>query len=71
MSRPHSSTLVSTLEACSQASAPHQLGHRIVAVFEEDPLVEFLGPPQSHGGVDAGVTSHVEGPHELVEEQPA
>ena len=47
-----------------------ELGHRVVAVLEEDPVVELLGAPQSHGGVDADVAAHVEVAHELVEEQP-
>jgi hypothetical protein len=47
-----------------------ELSHRVVAVFEEDTLVEFLGASQSHGGVHAGVAGDVEVPDELVEEEP-
>ena len=48
-----------------------QLGHRIVAVLEEDLLVELLGPLDAHGGVHRGVAGDVQLTHELVEEQPA
>ena len=72
MSRPHSSTLVSTLRGllAGQVDAA-QLGHRVVAVLEEDPLVELLGPAQPDGGVDAGVAGDVQVADELVEEEPA
>ncbi len=46
-----------------------ELGHRVVAVLEEDPVVELLGPAQADGGVDGGVAGDVELAHELVEEQ--
>ncbi len=47
-----------------------ELCHRVVAILEEHAVVELLGAPQSHGGVDAGVPGHVQLAHELVEEQP-
>ncbi len=46
-----------------------ELRHRVVAVLEEDAVVELFGAPQSHGGVHAGVAGHVELTHELVEKQ--
>ncbi len=49
---------------------PAELGHRVVAVLEEDPLVELLGPVEADGGVDGLVAGDVELAHELVEEQP-
>ena len=71
MSRPRSSTLVSKLDACSQARwTPAELCHRVVAVLEEDLLVELLGPHQPDGCIDAVVAAHVEVPYELVQEQP-
>ena len=48
-----------------------ELGDRVVAVLEEHPVVELLGPTQAHGGVDGGVAADVELVDELVEEQPA
>ncbi len=48
---------------------PAQLGHRVVAVLEEDPFVEGLGPFQADGGVDGGVAGDVELVDELVEEE--
>ena len=48
-----------------------ELRDRVVAVFEEDPLVELFGPTQSHGRVDAEVARQVEIADELVEEEPA
>ena len=50
---------------------PAELGHRVVAVLEEDPVVELLGPAQPDGGVDGGVAGDVELVDELVEEEPA
>ena len=50
---------------------PAQLGHRVVAVLEEDLLVELLGPAQPHRGVHGGVTGDVQFADELVEEQAA
>jgi hypothetical protein len=47
-----------------------QLGHRVVAVLEEDLLVELLRTGQSDGGIDRLVAADVEIPDELVEEQP-
>jgi hypothetical protein len=49
---------------------PAELGHRVVAVLEEHPVVELLGPPQADGGVDGLVALDVEVADELVEEQP-
>ena len=46
-----------------------QLRHRVVAVLEEHPVVELLGPAEADGGVDRGVAADVEVPHELVEEE--
>ena len=48
-----------------------ELGHRIVAVLEEDPVVQSLGPSQADGGVDRDVSGDVEIVDELIEEQPA
>ncbi len=48
-----------------------QLGDRVVAVLEEDPVVELLGPTQPDGGVDGQVAADVEIADELVQEQPA
>ena len=48
-----------------------ELGHRIVAVLDEDPLVELLGPGQPDRGVEGGVAGDVEVAHELVEEESA
>ena len=46
-----------------------QLRHRVVAVLEEDPVVEFLGPAQTDRGVHAQVAADVELADEFVEEQ--
>ena len=46
-----------------------QLRHAVVAVLEKDPVVEFLGPSQSDGGVDGLVAADVEFVHELLKEQ--
>ncbi len=48
-----------------------ELGHRIVAVLDEDALVELLRAGQADGGVDGRVPRHVEVADELVEEEPA
>ena len=48
-----------------------QLRDRVVAVLEEDPVVELLGALEADGGVDPGVAARVELTHELVEEEPA
>ena len=48
-----------------------ELGHRVVAVFDEDFLVELLGALQPDGRIDGGVARDVELPDELVEEEPA
>ena len=50
---------------------PAELGDRIVAVLEENPIVELLGPGQAYRGIDAVVAAHVQVAHELVQEQPA
>ena len=50
---------------------PAELGHRVVAVVEEDPVIERFGALQAHGGVDGDVAGYVEVADELVEEQPA
>ena len=46
-----------------------ELGDGVVAVLEEDPVVELLGPPQPDRGVDGGVAADVEVADELVEEE--
>ena len=46
-----------------------ELRHRIVAVFDEDLLVELLGPGEADGGIERDVAGDVEVAHELVEEQ--
>ncbi len=43
----------------------------VVSVLEEHPVVELLGPAQTDGGIDGGVTGDVEIADELVEEQAA
>ena len=48
-----------------------ELGDRVVAVLEEHPVVELLGPAQADGGVDGEVAGDVEVADELVEEQAA
>ena len=48
---------------------PTELGHGVVAVLDEDLVVERLGALEAHGGIDAGVTRDVEVVHELVEKQ--
>ena len=48
---------------------PAELGHRVVAVLEEHPVVELLGPGQAHGGVHPVVAADVEVADELVEEE--
>jgi hypothetical protein len=48
-----------------------QLGDRVVAVLEEDLVVELLGPVEPDRGVDRGVPRDVEVADELVEEQAA
>ena len=48
-----------------------ELGDRVVAVLDEDLLVELLGPRHADGGVDRVVAGDVEVADELVEEQPA
>ena len=71
MSRPHSRTLVEDVRRLLAGQVDTaELGHRIVAVLEEDPLVELLGPAQPDRGVDARVAADVEVADELVEEQP-
>ena len=50
---------------------PTELGHRIVAVLEENTVVELLRPGQADRGVDAVVPAYFEVAHELVEEQAA
>ncbi len=50
---------------------PAELGDRVVAVLEEHPVVEVLGPGHSDGGVDRLVAGDVQVADELVEEQPA
>ncbi len=47
-----------------------ELGHRIVPVLVEDPLVELDRAPHPDGRVDRGVAADVELVDELVEEQP-
>ena len=37
---------------------PAQLGHRVVPVLEEDPVVELLGSPEADGGVDGLVANY-------------
>ncbi|CAB4587858.1 unannotated protein [freshwater metagenome] len=46
-----------------------QLRHRIVAVFEEHLLVQFLGALQSDRGVDTLIAGDVEVPDELVQKE--
>ena len=46
-----------------------ELGHRVVAVLDEDPFVELLGPLHADGGIDRLITLDVELANELVEEQ--
>ena len=60
------------MDACSQARCtPPELGHRVVAVLDEDLLVELLGPREADGGVDGASPVMSRSPDELVEEQPA
>jgi hypothetical protein len=47
-----------------------QLGDAVVAVLEEDPVVELLGALQADGRVDRLVAAGVELADELVQEQP-
>ena len=47
-----------------------ELGDGVVAVLEEDAVVELLGPAQADGRVDGRVAGDVEIADELVEEQP-
>jgi hypothetical protein len=61
---------VSRFDACSQARwTPAELGDRVVAVVEEDPFVEFLGPVEPDRGIDGVIAAHIEITDELVEEQ--
>jgi hypothetical protein len=46
-----------------------ELGHRVVAVLEEHPVVELLRPPEPDGGVDGQIAGEVEVADELVQEQ--
>ena len=48
---------------------PTQLGHTVVAVLEEDLVVQLLCTPQPDGGIDRLVAGHVELSDELLEEQ--
>jgi hypothetical protein len=48
-----------------------ELGHRVVAVLQEHPVVQLLGALQADGSVDRSIPGDVEVAHELVEEQPA
>ena len=48
-----------------------ELGHGVVAVLEEDAVVEALGVLEPDRCVDAGVAADVEVAEELVEKQPA
>ena len=48
-----------------------QLGHRVVSVLEENPVVQLLGPLQSDGGVNGHIAADVQLSDELVQEQPA
>ena len=46
-----------------------ELGDRVVAVLEEHPVVELLGPPQPDGRVDGEIAGEVEVADELVQEE--
>ena len=48
-----------------------ELGDRVVAVLEEDAVVELLGPAEADPGIDRLVAGDVELADELVEEQPS
>jgi hypothetical protein len=48
-----------------------QLGNRIVAVLEEDLLVELFGAFEADGRIDRMIAADVEISHELVEEEAA
>ena len=48
-----------------------ELRDGVVAVFEEDPLVERFGALEADGGVDGEIAGEVEVGDELVEEQAA
>ena len=50
---------------------PPELGHGVVAVVVEHPVVELGGPAQADGGVHGLVAADVEVVEELVEEQSA
>jgi hypothetical protein len=47
-----------------------ELRDRVVAVLDEDLLVERLGPPEADGGVEGLISADVQVADELVEEQP-
>ena len=49
---------------------PAQLRHGVVAVLDEDLLVEPLGPFEPDGGIERDVTGDVEVADELVEKEP-
>ena len=46
-----------------------KLCHRIVSVFHEDPLVQFLRPGNPDGGVDGFIAREIQIVHELIQEQ--
>src|SRR5439155_23974469 len=46
-----------------------ELGHGVVAVFEEHAVVELLGSPEPDGRVDGEIAGEVEVTDELVEEE--
>jgi hypothetical protein len=48
---------------------PSQLSDGVIAVLEEDAVVELLGPPQPDGGVDRLVAGDIELADELFEEE--
>jgi hypothetical protein len=45
------------------------LGNRIVAVFDEDLLVEVVSSIETNGGIDGGVPGEIEVTHEFVEKE--
>jgi hypothetical protein len=70
-SRPHSSSLVSRFDACSQARCTPPSWATESSPYSKNTLVvELLGPFEADRGVDPSVAGHVEVADELVEEQP-
>ena len=48
-----------------------ELGHRVISVVKEHPLVQFLCTVEADRGINREVAGYVQVAHEFVEEQPS